>query len=330
MSEYIIAAVVVSAIAFFCTFATTPFLIKKLEQKKLVVKDYHRKGGAMVPRPGGPSIILGIIASMLVLFGFFQNTGILAILITTILGFLVGLADDKRVMGGWFKPLALAACAIPLILFGAYDSNLDFPLFGQVQIPILYLAIIFFMISITGNTANSIDVLNGVLSGFMMIASFALSIALIIMQNYEIAIASLALSFVSLAFYKFHKFPSKIFPGDSGALTLGTMYGAIAIVGQVEVVAAVALLPAIINSFLFLASMKRIVEHREIKAKAVTLTDDFKLIATTNKDAGISLVRLIVAGKPLTEKEVGFTIFRLAIFSAALAIITAFMMGIKI
>ena len=330
MSEYIIAAVVVSAIAFFTTFITIPFLIKKLEQRNLVVKDYHRKGGAMIPRPGGPSIILGIIVSLLVLYAFFQSTGILAIIITTGLGFLVGLADDKRVMGGWFKPLALAACAIPIILLGVYDSNLDFPLFGQVQIPILYLVIIFFMISITGNTANSIDVLNGVLSGFMMIASFALTIALILMQNYEIAIASLSLAFVSLAFYKYHKFPSKIFPGDSGALTLGTMYGAIAIVGQVEVVAAVAILPAIINSFLFLASMKRIVEHREIKSKAVTLTDDFKLIATTHKDAGVSLVRLIVAGKALSEKEIGFTIFRLAIFSAALAIITTFMMGIKI
>ena len=330
MPEYIIAAVIVASIAFFITLVTTPFLIKKLEQRKLVVKDYHRKGGAMVPRPGGPSIILGIIISLLALYAFFPNTGILAIMITTILGFLVGLADDKRVMGGWFKPLALAACAIPIILLGTYDSNLDFPLFGQVQIPILYLVIIFFMISITGNTANSIDVLNGVLSGFIMIASFALTIALVILQNYEIAIASLSLAFASLAFYKYHKFPSKIFPGDSGALTLGTMYGAIAIVGQVEVVAAVALLPAIINSFLFLASMKRIVEHREIKSKAVTLTDDFKLIATTHKDAGVSLVRLIVAGRARTEKEIGLIIFRLAVFSAGLAIITAFLMEIKL
>ena len=86
-------------------------------------------------------------------------------------------------------------------------------------------------------------------------------------ENYEIAIASLSLVFVSLAFYKYHKFPSKIFPGDSGALTLGAMYGAIAIVGEVEVIAAIALGPAIINSFLFLSSMKRIVEHRENKIK---------------------------------------------------------------
>ena len=59
------------------------------------------------------------------------------------------------------------------------------PLFGEVQIPILYLAIIIFMIVITGNTVNSIDVANGIASGFMVIASFALSVALFILQNYE-------------------------------------------------------------------------------------------------------------------------------------------------
>jgi UDP-N-acetylglucosamine--dolichyl-phosphate N-acetylglucosaminephosphotransferase len=164
----------------------------------------------------------------------------------------------------------------------------------------------------------------------MIVASFALTASLFIIHNYDIALASLPLGFVSLAFYKYHKFPSRIFPGDSGALTLGAMYGALAIVGHVEIIAAVALLPAVINSFLFLSSVKRIIEHRQIKSNPVTHTDDFKLMATTDKEAPITLVRLILAGGPMTEKQVGFVIFRLAIFSAVLAIVTAFMMGVKI
>ena len=331
MQHQIIAAIIVSSIAFFSVFVITPFLIKALEKRNSVVKDYHRKGGAMVARPGGPSIIAGILISGIVLYAFFPKTEIVAILTTTALAFFVGLVDDKKVMGGWFKPLALAATAIPILLLGVYDSDLSFPLFGDVKIPLLYLGVVVIMISITGNTINSIDVLNGVASGFMVIAGSALTISLIILQNYEVAIASLVLVFTSLAFYKYHKFPSKIFPGDSGALTLGAMYGAIAIVGQVEVVAAIALGPAIINSFLFLSSMKRIVEHREIKAKPVSLTEDFKLKATSDKDASVTLVRLILAGgRPLTEKEIGYVIFRLTIFSGILAIITAFMMEISL
>lgn len=330
MIELILPASVSCIVAFFVVFVTTPPLIKFLEKRNFAVKDVNKKEDVMVVRPGGISIIAGIIASEIILYAFLQLNEILAIIITTFAAFLIGYVDDRKVMGGWFKPVALAIAALPIIAFGVYDTDLAFPIFGTVQIPALYLGLIIFMIPITGNTINSIDVLNGVASGFMVIASFSLSVCLFVIQNYEIAIISLPLGFVSLAFYKYHKVPSKIFPGDSGALTLGAMYGAIAIVGGVEIIAAVALLPAVINSFLFLSSVKRIVEHRQIKGKPVEHTDDFKLKATDDKTAPVTLVRLILAGGPLTEKQVGFAIFRLAIFSGILAIITAFLMGLSI
>lgn len=330
MIDLVIPAVISCIIAFFVVFVTTPPLIKFLQKRNMAVKDMNKKEEVMVVRPGGPSILLGIIVSEIVLYAFLQLNEIIAIIITTSAAFAIGYVDDRKVMGGWFKPATLAIAAIPIIAFGAYDTDLTFPLFGEVQIPALYLALILLMIPITGNTINSIDVLNGVASGFMVIASFSLSICLFIVQNYEIAIVSLPLGFVSLAFYKYHKIPSKIFPGDSGALTLGAMYGSIAIVGGVEIIAAVALLPAVINSFLFLSSVKKIVEHRQIKGKPVEHTEDFKLKATTDKTAPVTLVRLILAGGPMSEKQVGFAIFKLAIFSGILAIFTALMMGVSL
>jgi len=329
LEEKIIVAIIVSAIAFFSIYAFTPVLIKFLEKRNLTVKDANKKGDIMIPRPGGISILIGIVASEITLYFFFPVSEILAIIIVSILGFSVGIIDDRKVMGGWFKPVALAFCATPIFLLGAYDSNLDFPLFGSVKIPSLYLALIVFMIPITGNTLNSIDVLNGIVSGFTAIASFALAISLFILQNYEIGIACLCLAFASLAFYKYHKFPSRIFPGDSGSVMLGATYGAIAIVGQVEVIAAVAILPAVINSFLFLSSVKRIVEHREIN-NPTSHTDDLKLKSTDINHAPITLVRLLVAKIPLSEKQVCNQVLKLAVFSGILAIITALMMGIKI
>lgn len=284
----------------------------------------------MIPRPGGIAIITGLIISEFILYLFIQINEILVLMLSSFIAFLVGFIDDRKVMSGWFKPLALLIAALPIILFGTFDSDLGFPLFGEVKIPLLYLGVILLMIPITGNTINSIDVLNGVASGFMVIASFSLSICLFILQNFEVAIASLPLGFSALAFYKYHKHPSKIFPGDSGAITMGVMYGTIAIIGNVEVIAAIALLPAIINSFLFLSSVKRIVEHRQIKGKPVEHTEDMKLKSTDNKLAPITLVRLILASGPLTERQIGFYIFKLAIFSGLLAIITSFLAGIKI
>jgi UDP-N-acetylglucosamine--dolichyl-phosphate N-acetylglucosaminephosphotransferase len=54
------------------------------------------------------------------------------------------------------------------------------------------------------------------------------------------------------------------------------------------------------------------------------------LKATSEKKAPITLVRLILAGGPLSEKQVCYTIFKLAIFSGILAIISAMMMEITI
>lgn len=333
MQDYIIAGLVSSAIAFFVVFGLVPPLIKSLNKKNWAVKDVNRIGGAMIPRPGGPVILAGIIISEISLYFLLPqqiNTrGLAALLITTSIAFVVGFIDDRRVMSGWFKPLALVGATIPIIALGAYEPNLAFPLFGEVKIPALYLGLILFMIPITGNTINSIDVMNGIASGFMMIASFSLAIVLFILQNYTVAIMTLPIAFASLAFYRYHKFPARIFPGDSGALVLGAAYGAIAIIGRVEVIAAIALLPAIINSFLFLSSVKRIVEHRQVKGPT-THTDDHKITTTKESDAPITLVRLIVASKPLTEKEIGFTIFKLAIFSGILAIITAIISGVQI
>ncbi len=330
MIELIVPSVISCAVAFLVVFVTTPPLIKFLEKRNLSVKDVNKKGNVLIVRPGSPSIIAGIIASEIILYAFLQMNEILAILITTSAAFVIGYVDDRKVMGGWFKPVALAFAAIPIIALGTYDTNLAFPLFGTVQIPALYLALIVFIIPITGNTINSIDVLNGVASGFMTIAGFSLSICLLVIQNYEVAMISFPLAFASLAFYKYHKIPSKIFPGDSGALTLGAMYGAIAIVGGVEIIAAVALLPAIINSFLFLSSVRRIVEHRQIQGKPVGHTEDFRLKATNEKKAPVTLVRLILAGGPLSEKQVGRAIFKLTLFSGILAVITSLLMGISI
>jgi len=326
--------VAASAIAFFVVLGLVPPLIKTLTRKNWAVKDVNRIGGAMVPRPGGPAILAGIITAEISLYFLLPQEkiitkGITALIITTSAAFVIGFIDDRKVMSGWFKPLALAGAAIPIIALGAYEPNLAFPLFGEVKIPVLYLGLIIFMIPIMGNTINSIDVMNGIASGFVMIASFSLAIVLFVMQNYSVAIMTLPIAFASLAFFRYHRFPAKIFPGDSGALVLGAAYGVIAIVGRVEVIAAIAILPAIINSFLFLSSVKRIVEHRQIKGPTMH-TEDHKITATKEPDAPITLVRLIVAAKPLTEKEIGFAIFRLAIFSGILAIITAFASGVVV
>lgn len=315
---FVIYGVTVSAVSFLSVFFLTPRAIKSLTAKGKVVPDAHKPNKPSVPRPAGPLIMVGIAIAEIVLYVATLNPAVLAVLITTAIAFVVGYVDDNKVLPGWFKPVALLAAAIPLVVLGVYGNNLNL-VFGSVFIPLLYVPLIFVIIPITGNTINSIDVLNGVASGFILISTIPLLASIALFGESEVFLAGLPLLFATLAFYKYHKFPSKIFPGDSGTLLLGVMYGALAIAGRSEVIGVIALLPAVMNSFLFLASVKKIVEHRQVKARPVVLLDDFRLAASPDKLAPATLVRLMVAEGPLGEKEIGNKILKLAIFTAVLA-----------
>jgi UDP-GlcNAc:undecaprenyl-phosphate/decaprenyl-phosphate GlcNAc-1-phosphate transferase len=231
------------------------------------------------------------------------------------------LIDDKKVMPGWYKPIALIPAAIPLIVLGAHGTHLNL-IFGDPSIPLLYIPLILIIIPVAGNTINSIDVLNGVASEAVIVAMIPLLVSIAVFGNTGVFLAALPLFFGMIAFYKFHRFPSKIFPGDSGTLLIGAMYGALAIAGSSEIIGVIALLPSVMNSFLFLDSVKKIVEHRQVKARPTVLMEDFKLMASKEKNAPTTLLRLILADGPLSEKEIGKKILKLAIYSSILALLT--------
>ncbi|MGC2428661.1 MAG: glycosyltransferase 4 family protein [Nitrososphaeraceae archaeon] len=317
----LIYGIIVSAISFLVVLFTTPKIISSLVAKGEVVEDYHKPDKPAVPRPAGPVLLIGIASAEIVLYLLTLNIKVIAILLTSIIAFIVGFIDDRKIMPGWFKPIALIAAAIPLIALGAHGTHLNL-IFGSASIPLLYIPLILVIISIVGNTINSIDVFNGVASGFVIIAMIPLLVSIAIFGSNEVFIAALPLLFGTIAFYKYHKYPSKIFPGDSGTLLIGAMYGAVAITGNSEIIGTIALLPAVMNSFLFLATVKKIVEHRQVKVRPVVLMDDFKIAATKERNAPTTLVRLILAEGPLSEKEIGYQIFKLAIFTSLLAFIS--------
>jgi len=318
-TSFVVYGVIVSAISFVIIYFLTPVAIRLLEARGRVVPDAHKPNKPSIPRPAGPVIMAGIAAAELLLYAATLNSAVLAVLLTTTIAFVVGYIDDNRVLPGWFKPVALLAAAVPLVILGAHGNNLNL-IFGSAFIPLLYVPLIFVIIPITGNTINSIDVLNGVGSGFVIISTIPLLASIAIFGGSpEVFLAGLPLLFGTIALYRYHRFPSRIFPGDSGTLLLGAMFGALAIAGSSEIIGVIALLPAVMNSFLFLASVKKIVEHRQVKTRPVVLLEDFKLAASQERSAPATLVRLILAEGPLCEKEIGNQIFRLAVFTALLA-----------
>src|SRR5918999_6588325 len=279
----IIYGAAVSAISFFAVLFMTPAAIRSLTAKRKVVPDAHKPEKPQVPRPAGLVIMISIAAAEIVLFFLTMNIAVFAILLTTAIAFLVGYIDDsRREMPGCVKPVALLAAAIPLVVLDIYGvgevhgDSLNL-IFGRAYIPLLYIPLILIIIPITGNTINSIDVLNGVASGFLIIATIPLLASIAIFGSREVFLAALPILFATIAFYRYHKFPSRIFPGDSGTLLLGAMYGAVAIAGS---------------------------------------------SATNDTAAPATLVRLIVVDRPLGEREIGYQIFKLALFTSLLAFVS--------
>jgi UDP-N-acetylglucosamine--dolichyl-phosphate N-acetylglucosaminephosphotransferase len=306
----------------------TPLLIKTLSKRGNLVHDYHKPNKPLVPAPGGPAIFISLILGESIVYLLTGANGALALILVTTIAGVIGILDDVYTLSGVLKPTLLIIASFPILILGTYDFHMEFPLFGEVRLSIIYPILVLLAISVTANTVNTIDVLNGAVSGFITISSIPLILALAFKGSIDTLLMVLPLLSVALGFFIFHRFPSKIFPGDSGSLSLGAVYGAIVIVGGIEIIGIVALLPAILNSFFFLSSVKRLVEGRTIKLRPTNVLSENRLEASRNGSAPITLVRLILADGPLVEKEVVQNIFKLSAFSSFLAIITAILIWV--
>ncbi len=218
--------IIVSAVSFLIVFFITPAFIEYLTKKGRVVVDYHKPGKPKVPRPAGPVLLIGIVISEIILYFLILDVKIISVLLTTIIAFIIGYIDDLKTMPGWFKPAALILTSIPIIVLGTHGNYLGL-IFDSAFIPILYILLILSIIPIVGNTINSIDVFNGVATGFIIITMIPLLVSVILFSNTNVFLIGLPLLFGCIAMYQYHKFPSKIFLGDSGTLLLGSMYAAL-------------------------------------------------------------------------------------------------------
>ncbi|MBI4257763.1 MAG: UDP-N-acetylglucosamine-1-phosphate transferase, partial [Thaumarchaeota archaeon] len=192
------------------TYVSSRLLIRLLSKRGRVVTDFHKQGKPMIPKPGGPAIILGLVVGETLLYLFTQQTSLLALVATLIIAGAIGLLDDTVTLGGAVKPALLVLASLPILLLGTYDFNLALPFFGTVRLSIIYPMLVLLAIPVTSNTVNTIDVLNGVVSGFILIASIPLILALLLFGEYVVAAAAIIFATAAASFYLVHKYPSRI------------------------------------------------------------------------------------------------------------------------
>jgi UDP-N-acetylglucosamine--dolichyl-phosphate N-acetylglucosaminephosphotransferase len=309
----------------------TPPYLRYLVRKGRVVDDVHKSPPTKVPSPLGPVLFMGALAGEAAVYLAFPSMVPVALIAVATVAFAVGMVDDFSVVGGRAKPLLLLLAGVPLVLSVAvqanlYEPSLTFPIVGDTAEHFeIYTLLVLVAFPIVANAFNMMDAFNGELSWFTLLTSLALLFGVVLHFAYTPGFdlsrvaATLPLVAVAAGFLAFNRYPSRAFDGNSGSLLLGALFAALAIIDGVEIAAIIAIVPAILNSFYTLSSVRGFVERRSMKARPTYIGDDGKLHASTDRSAPVTLVRLILLGGPLTEVELVSSITALTVASCILS-----------
>jgi UDP-N-acetylglucosamine--dolichyl-phosphate N-acetylglucosaminephosphotransferase len=311
-------------VSFLVTFASTPIIGEWMRMRGITGKDIHKIGRVRLPEMCGLAILIGLTAGASTYAIIFPTSlrEVAAFIGTVLIAGAIGLVDDLRPLSARIKPLLTTAACIPILILGTYDPFPLIPFVGPVRFTIIYPILIPVALAVTSNAVNMMDVMNGAMAGTVSIIAVVITGILLISGNTATAALSAGLLAVLLAFYYFNRYPAKVFDGDTGSLAVGAAIGALAIMGRIETVVVVALMPHIMNAFYGIASVGGLYERREIGERPVKLLKNGKLQASSQKAAPITLARIILAAGPLGEREIVRGLIFLTLISSILAVLT--------
>ena len=312
--------------------AMPPFL-RYLVRIGRVVDDVHKKPPTKVPSPVGPLLFLGIFIGEAAVYLLFGTLVPVAILGVAAVAFAVGVLDDFFVLSGPLKPALLLLAGVPLVIahFGQVDlyaSEITFPLLGTTADHFfIYTALAILGFPIVANAFNMMDSFNGQISWFTLLTSLALLLGVtlhFLTSTYSpVRVATtLPLVAVAAAFLVFNRYPSKAFDGQTGSLVFGSVFAALAVTGGVEVAAVIAIVPAILNSFYTLSSVRGFVERRKM-SRPTYIGEDGRLFATSDHTAPTTLVRLILLAGPRSEEGLVRDVVALTLVSCILSVVVS-------
>ena len=257
--------------AFLFSIFLGPMFIKMLKNHQFVetindvVPESH-KSKEGTPTMGGLIIILGLLLSTL-LWNDLTNSNVLIMVLTVLWLGGIGFLDDflknikktKKGLVAKYKLLGQISLSliIALILYFSMPDNtaitsIGIPFFKSVtfNFGIFFIPFVIFMIVGTSNAVNLTDGLDGLASGTISIAAFALGIMAYIKGNYnlatyfnmeflaeagELTIFTASIMGTILGFLWYNTKPASIFMGDTGSLALGGVLSTMAILLREEI-----------------------------------------------------------------------------------------------
>jgi len=246
---------VVFLLPFLIMLITMPYLIRKLKEKGFVAKDYHKKGEKMVPTGGGIAIMLAALFSLSINSLFYKFDAINYVILSVIMLFgLFGILDDMIDIGRTVKLILVYYSSYPLIQYATHSGVIS-PFFGQVDFANFYSQFIVpTYVLVTANLVNMHSGFNGMSSGLSLIVLISLLIKSLIagsIEDINKIMAIFAITGATLGFHLFERYPSRVFWGNIGSLTVGAAIGVLIVMQGYIISGFVMLLPHTINFLMY-------------------------------------------------------------------------------
>jgi UDP-N-acetylglucosamine--dolichyl-phosphate N-acetylglucosaminephosphotransferase len=243
----------VLAVSFAFTYVTMPWFMGRLTKAGITGKDMNKPHHVVVPEMGGFAIIGGFIVGVLFIISLttfhrisvpLNLTIVLAGLSTVILTALIGVIDDLLLLDQRMKAVLPIFAALPLVAVRSGVSMVYLPFFGNVDLWIFY-PLVLVPLAITGasNATNMLAGFNGLEAGLGVVMCSTIGFVAYRLGNAEALIISLAMLGALLAFLRFNWYPAKILIGDVGTLSIGAVVATSVIIGNIEKLGVILILP---------------------------------------------------------------------------------------
>lgn len=228
---------VASLIALTLTLTITPYLAGRMKRAGIVGRDIHKAEQPEVAEMGGTAILLSLPLAL----SPFMEGDVAKVLLVFLLFGIVGVIDDLTNLRQSHKVLLSLLISVPAAFL---DVSPAVDVFGYtLNLGLLYP--LFAVLFVTGS-ANLVNMLAGFNGLEVGTSAIILGVLGAITEGNARLIALTGMS-AALGFLWWNRYPARVFPGDTGTLSLGALIGLVGILGKVEVYAAILLLPHFID-----------------------------------------------------------------------------------
>ena len=182
-----------------------------------------------VPVMGGVAVFFGLVSGLCISGIFVNINELLPIVVAMSVMLCVGVIDDVSELSPWLRFVIEIAVVIMLVFTTNISLDSLQGLWGFYDLP-MWLSVPLTVFAVVGmiNAINLIDGVDGLSSGFCMIASIAFGTLFLMSNNYDMAVLAAITLGSLLPFFCHNVFGDKLkmFIGDGGSLMMGVVMSA--------------------------------------------------------------------------------------------------------